>query len=166
VIRASHPDQERQGSAGARSNSTPLRGLAWAFSRFLGLSGIGWLLDIAIYTLLVTTTGMSAGIAAFVGGTCGATFAFVTADRYVFRGERALLRRKLALYLCYLVAAIIVASFLVELVHRLLTYGFDALVPEAHVSRVLTAFLAKCIVTPITLIANFLVTRSLIKKIG
>ena len=154
-------------------SNTPLLAAGWfilkrikfilAFVGFFGFSGLGWLFDMCVYMLLVSAVSMDLGFANLFGGICGASFAFIMANHYIFFGSKARLPRKLAFYVAYQIVLISAASIAVEFVYSGLNYGVDIFLPNIQISRELTAFAAKCLITPATLIANFFVARSLVE---
>lgn len=127
--------------------------------RFVGLSGIGWLLDTSVYMLLVGGLGLRVFVAAMIGGLCGATFAFLTSSRWVFSGRRHGLGGRLLVYLVYIAVQIVAMSAVIDGLATALQAGF-ALVDLA-VSWPLIALLSKCLITPFVLAMNYLVARRL-----
>ena len=130
--------------------------------KFVGLSGVGWLIDMAVYTLLVAGFAVGAFSANLVSGVCGAIFAFLTANRFVFAGSLDRLSTKLTLYILYTITQIVVASALVEAVARGLQYGAEHF--RYSTASSILAIAAKCLVTPLTLVANYFVARSLSRR--
>ena len=130
--------------------------------QFAGLSGIGWLIDTAVYLALIGNFHFSVFYAGVLGGICGASFGFLTANRFVFPGGTRGLSRRLTTYIVYTTLLIIVASALVDLVCRGLWCA--AAYFKLVASWPTIAFLAKCVVTPALLTANFLLARKLSQK--
>ena len=61
-----------------------LRALLMQALRFVGLSGIGWLLDFTVYTLLSTRVSNLAAVN-MISSLVGASFVFAFSTRFVFR---------------------------------------------------------------------------------
>ncbi len=120
------------------------------FLPFAAASGLGWLLDMAVFTALVSWTGFSPFVANLVSGCVGMTFAFIVAHERIFRKNETALTRKIAFYIVYSLAAIIAASAAIGALQPLM---LPFLNPAA------AAVAAKIIVTPFTLALNFLVAR-------
>jgi putative flippase GtrA len=127
--------------------------------KFATLSGIGWLLDTAVYMSLVTYVGMGVFLANIAGGVCGGAFAFVTAHRFVFGEGPGKLTSKLTIYVIYTAMLVIIASGLVDLTAEGLRYLANSV--QLPIAWPLIAFLAKCLITPLLLATNFFVARAL-----
>lgn len=127
---------------------------------FIALSGIGWVLDTLIYLGLVSA-GLRVMMAGAIGGLCGASFAFLSSSRHVFLFQGGTLQARLAIYLLYTVALIVLSSYTLE--------GLSAFViARAHeasisLSPTAAALLAKVAVTPFLLLCNFVVARGLLQ---
>ena len=129
-------------------------------SKFTLISGCGWLLDVLTLLSLVAM-GASFFAANLVGALVGVSLVFLFAQRRVFNATHAgKIRWRLFLpYLAWQAVAILLASALVDLVAILLTPAASALAAwsaSAIPAAVIAAGLAKIIVTPLTLYANFL----------
>jgi putative flippase GtrA len=127
--------------------------------RFVGLSGIGWLLDTGVYMLLVGGFGLRVFVAAMIGGLCGASFAFLTSSRWVFAGRRHGLGGRLAVYLVYTAMQIVVMSAVIDGLAAGLQAGLARV--ELAISWPLVALLSKCLITPVLLAMNYFVARKL-----
>ena len=141
-------------------NETPLRQLLRQAIRFVGLSGIGWLMDFAVYTLLSLRMENLALVNVF-SSLVGASFVFLFSTRFVFRdSHRIPLRLKYAIYIAYQLVLIFLISKLLAWVHLLIVSHTDraALVSLAPV-------LAKILVTPVTMTVNFFAMKTVIEKL-
>ena len=82
-----------------------LRALLIQALRFVGLSGIGWLLDFTVYTLLSTRVSNLAAVN-MISSLVGASFVFAFSTRFVFRdNHRIPLFWKYCVYIAYHFAA-------------------------------------------------------------
>ena len=128
--------------------------------RFFGLSGIGWLMDFAVYTILSFFVENLA-LVNMLSSLVGASFVFLTSTRFVFRNSHKLpLYLKYAVYIIYQLILIWLISMLLAKINLLLLGLLG--------STVLAVFcptLAKIIVTPITMCLNFFVSKFVIEKI-
>ena len=142
------------------ANESPLRQLLRQAIRFVGLSGIGWLMDFAVYTLLSLRMENLALVNVF-SSLVGASFVFAFSTRFVFRdSHRIPLWLKYAIYIVY-------QLLLIFLISKLLAWiaAFIALhAPWAPLRR-LAAILAKIIVTPVTMTINFFAMKTVIEKL-
>ena len=139
---------------------TALRRLLRQALRFLGLSGIGWLLDFTVYTLLSLRFHDLAWVNV-ISSLVGASFVFVFSTRFVFRdSHRIALWLKYAIYIVYQLVLIWLISKLLALVHLTIVSHTDwpPLISLAPV-------LAKMLVTPITMTVNFFAMKTVIEKL-
>lgn len=125
--------------------------------RFVGLSGIGWLLDMLAYTLLGFVSKelfVNNLISSFVG----VSFVFFTSTKLIFKNNSSLgLKYKYLIYLLYQIVLIAFVSKVLVVVDASLTGLVGA--------SVLSSFqyiIAKIAVTPVTMILNFIVMKNLI----
>lgn len=141
-------------------NESPLRQLLRQILRFLGLSGIGWLMDFTVYTLLSLRMENLALVNVF-SSLVGASFVFLFSTRFVFRdSHRIPLGLKYAIYIVYQLLLI----FLISKLLAWIAAGIALYAPWALL-RKFSAILSKIIVTPITMTVNFLVMKAVIEKL-
>lgn len=137
-----------------------LRNLLMQALRFVGLSGIGWLLDFAVYTILSTCVSNLAA-ANMISSLVGASFVFIFSTRFVFQNSHRIpLIWKYCFYIAYQALLILLISLLLAQINTLIT---------THVSVGIivraSAILSKIIVTPITMTLNFFIMKFVIEKI-
>lgn len=128
--------------------------------KFIGLSGIGWLIDMTAYLAL---TNFSADLALnnMVSSFLGLTFVFSFSTRFVFQNNsRIALKWKYLIYLAYQVVLIGIVSHLLVYIYDIL-YSF---LSYWHLAA-FTALGAKIAVTPVTMILNFVVMKTVTEKI-
>jgi len=139
--------------------NTGLRALLRQALRFVGLSGIGWLLDFTVYTLL-SLRMENLALVNVLSSLVGASFVFIFSTRLVFRdSHRIPLWLKYLVYLVYQLALIFLISRLLALLAGLL-----AAAPWALLRR-FSAVLAKILVTPVTMAINFFAMKTVIEKL-
>lgn len=127
---------------------------------FVGISGIGWVLDFVTYTCLGLFSGNLA-LNNTVSSWVGVTFVFVFATRRVFQNSSKLsLKLKYVIYLVYQVVLIFLISKLLNHVHALI---LEHMTLQLILS--FSAIISKILVTPITMILNFIVMKSVIEKL-
>lgn len=128
--------------------------------RFVGLSGIGWLLDFTVYTVLSFILDNLA-VVNMLSSLVGASFVFLFSTRFVFRNSHKIpLALKYAVYIIYQLLLIWLISMLLAQVNVFLLKLLG--------STFLTGFcptLSKVFVTPITMCLNFFVSKFVIEKI-
>lgn len=128
--------------------------------KFIGLSGVGWLLDVTVYMLLGI---VSANLALnnIISSWVGVSFVFIFSTRYVFQNHsRIPLRSKYVIYLLYQAILIWLISHLLVYIYGVV-YNYLALL---HLTM-LAALTAKILVTPITMVLNFIVMKGLIERL-
>ena len=139
--------------------SEKLRGLFRQALRFIGLSGIGWLLDFAVYTVLSMLLSNLAA-ANMLSSLVGASFVFLFSTRFVFRdNHRIPLFLKYCAYIVYQVILIVLISLLLSRINALICAFAPAFIAA------FSAILSKIIVTPITMTLNFFVMKFAIEKL-
>ena len=136
-----------------------LRNLLMQALRFIGLSGIGWLLDFAVYTILSTCVSNLAA-ANMISSLVGASFVFIFSTRFVFQNSHRIpLIWKYCVYIVYQVILIVLISILLSRINELICACAPAFIAA------FSAVLSKIIVTPITMTLNFFVMKFAIEKI-
>lgn len=127
---------------------------------FIGISGIGWLIDFGIYILL--NQWIDAKYANMISAAAGVSFVFWVATRKTFKNNirRLSLPWKYLIYLVYQVGAILGASVLIAFVQDTVipAIGWELLVKYSYIA-------AKIMVTPFTLALNFVVMKILVEKV-
>lgn len=127
---------------------------------FVGLSGIGWILDFCTYTLLGLFS-VNLIINNIISSWVGVSFVFAFATRKVFRNNtRISLKWKYLIYLGYQLVLVFVVSKLLHGVNVAIVNNIDIDI----VLRV-SSIIAKIVVTPITMVLNFWVMKGVIEKI-
>jgi len=120
---------------------------------FVIISGLGWLLDISLMLLLVQL-GVHLFVANSISAFCAVTFVFFLARSQVFKDAPVhSLNRTIVIYWLWQVVAINAASGLIVLVDMGLFFiSYKYFSPLAQAAEPL----AKILVTPVTLAANFI----------
>jgi putative flippase GtrA len=128
--------------------------------KFVGISGIGWILDFCIYNLLglISTNLMFNNI---ISSCVGVTFVFIFATRKVFQNNSKIsLKWKYVIYLVYQLLLILAASKVLDCINLFIiaNISIDFVVKFA-------AVFSKIIITPFTMLLNFIVMKGLIEKL-
>lgn len=128
--------------------------------KFVGLSGIGWVLDFFIYTFLGLLSS-NVVVNNMISSWVGVTFVFIFATRKVFQNNnKNSLKRKYFIYIAYQIVLIFFVSKLLGIVN-------EVMVSNIHIEMVdkFSAIISKILVTPITLVINFIVMKGVIEKL-
>lgn len=137
--------------------------------KFIIISGLCWILDIAITYILI-----EAGAQVFVSNMIGATFAvilvFITSQYHVFYTEGRISICNFMKYCIFQSVTVPTASYIIQMIyltmlddnisHFLRVFlGIGVILPNS-----LTAIVAKIILTPITLFINYVFMGWILEK--
>ena len=150
--------KNKEGQTGARDDRQA--DVTEGFLTFTLISGLGWLIDVAV-TIGLVDFGASPFVASFVGAGTAVTFVYIVSRFTVFSAQKLGSVNDYAIYAVWQVVAITVASLLVAGIAYLLEpiagrLGFAQRLPDA---LALATGAGKVLVTPLTLVANFLFMR-------
>lgn len=121
------------------------------FLRFALLSGVGWLCDFGVYSLLVLLTDIGSSSANFISSFVGVTFVYFTSLGYVFRRRDQNRKVFLTSYWAWQAASITAYSIALGLLVASLVNV--QLLTELGVN---IAIAGKIIITPINLLTNYM----------
>ena len=125
---------------------------------FAVVSGIGWVIDVSLAVVLVHT-GLSPYLASFAGAAVAVSFVYFVSQILVFEGVAARNKAHFLAYVLWQIFAIALASLIVAILAQwLFQYNIMRLFALTNVGLDPLAFatgVAKALVTPLTLIANF-----------
>ena len=127
--------------------------------KFIGTSGIGWILDFITYTGLGFVSS-NVVVNNYISSWVGVTFVFIFATRKIFENKSKIpLKWKYLIYLLYQAVLIYFISILLGFINQTIhSWNIDVLVNYS-------AVMSKIIVTPITMILNFFVMKGVVEKI-
>jgi putative flippase GtrA len=135
------------------ASSAQLSPLAIA-TRFIALSGMGWLCDMATFTLLVKLAGWDASTSNIASSYVGVTFVWFASLNAVF--QRAGGGRFLLIYWGFQFASILAYSHALGMLASAL-----ATWPQAAPFESYRAPSAKLLITPFNLVTNFMFMKAL-----
>lgn len=128
--------------------------------KFVGVSGIGWCMDFALYSVLAWC-GVALFTANLLGSTLGVTFVFISSTRFIFKNQGPIpLYAKYLFYLLYQAVLLFLMSKLLVTVHSVLGVYAPAFVPVSTLP-----LLAKMMITPVSMVINFIVLKNMIEKL-
>ncbi|HEY8024171.1 MAG TPA: hypothetical protein VIF60_06375 [Burkholderiaceae bacterium] len=122
---------------------------------FIGIAGIGWLADTAVFLVVVWLLHGTPFFANLAGGLLGASITFLAARERIFIERTGRTSVRLGVYLAYTLLLLFVASAAVQGVAMVLGQAVHAIPAQW------AALLAKFIVTPFTLALNFVTAKFL-----
>lgn len=125
---------------------------------FFGISGIGWILDFIVYTILTSLFKINVDISNMLSSLVGVTFVFFVSTRKVFiNNSKINIKIKYIIYIVYQIVLIFTASKIMLLLKDYLI-NIDLIAKYINI-------IVKIIITPFTMIINFIVMKNLIEKI-
>ena len=126
--------------------------------KFVGISGIGWILDFIIFNILVGLFGLNISLSNFLSSLVGVTFVFIFSTRKIFENKILIdIRIKYVIYVIYQIVLIFCASKIVLFINNIFV-DYNFIVNYAYI-------MAKILITPFTLLINFIVMKFLLEKI-
>ena len=128
--------------------------------KFIGLSGVGWILDFVVFNLLGAFSD-SLVLNNVISSWVGVTFVFAFASRNIFsNSKRVPIPIKYGIYLVYQCMLIyFISQLLAEVSGYLLTMDF-----LGNYGR-FSGAVAKIAVTPVTMICNFIVMKLVVERL-
>jgi len=132
------------------------------FFGFAGISGLGWLIDLSLFSLLSLATDLGPFAANLLSAGVAVTFVYFASARHVFRYRGGYLLAKLLAYIAFNVLAITAASAAIGLLASAISGPLGELAGKD--GEALAGLLAKIAVTPLTLAANFAFSRVLLGR--
>lgn len=137
-----------------------MKKLLYQAIRFIGISGIGWILDFCTYIALGAISG-NVAVNNIISSWIGVTFVFVFATKKVFVNNSNIpLKWKYLIYLLYQAVLIFIVSQLLAKVDVFIISQIT-LTPINKFSKIIS----KIVVTPITMVMNFIVMKTVVEKI-
>lgn len=128
--------------------------------KFIGLSGIGWLLDFSMFAILKIVSA-NLVVNNIISSWVGVSFVFLFATRKVFQNNsRISLKCKYFVYLLYQCVLIFVISKILERIN-----GFILANVMINNIETFSPLISKILVTPITIMLNFIVMKGIIERL-
>lgn len=130
--------------------------------KFFFTSGLGFIIDFIVYTFLTLKSGFGVLPANCISSLLGASFVFIVSTSRIFKKKEdgIPLSAKYAVYIIYQLMLIFFVSWLGSHINN----GICSIFKEElilHYSKLLS----KVIITPFTMICNFIVTKTITEKI-
>ena len=129
---------------------------------FVAISGLGWLLDVMVFMTLSGPAGWQPVAANIASGSCGSLFVFIVSATGIFQRNNGAMAQKVLVSLTFNLVVIIASSFLLGLIAASLQAAAQQHGWVARPAGI--RLLAKVVVTPATLLLNFLVVRFLVER--
>lgn len=128
--------------------------------KFIGYSGIGWLIDTTIYLILTNIFKLNIDISNMLSSLVGVTFVFIMSTRKIFINSNKMnIKLKYLIYIIYQILLImLVSKLMLILKDYLLTLNINIITKYISI-------IVKIVITPFTMLINFIVMKLLIEKI-
>lgn len=128
--------------------------------KFIGFSGVGWLIDTIIYIILTSVLRLNIDIANIISSLVGVSFVFVMSTRKVFEvGSKVNIKLKYIIYIVYqLILIFTVSRVMIILKDYLISFDIKLIIRYISI-------IVKVLITPFTMVINFIVMKYLIEKI-
>lgn len=132
------------------------------FILFVLVSGVGWLMDFSIYTVLSYLTDMKVIVINIISSIPAITYVFLLSNKKIFKNEhsRLSLKTKYLLYFAYQLVLLLCISAFGELLYGIFIDVITVPFLLEHLKIVI-----KILITPITMTVNFIVMKNLIEKL-
>ena len=142
--------------------SESLKDLIRKAVKFFFTSGLGFLMDFSVYTLLTVKFGLGVMPANCMSSLVGASFVFIVSTSRIFeKKEGGLpLYAKYIVYILYQLTLIFFVSWLGSRINS----GIHSIFTAELILKY-SKLLSKVVITPFTMICNFLVTKTITEKI-
>lgn len=130
--------------------------------KFFAVSGVGWLIDFGVYSLLTYCFDFNIFVANIISSIPAVTYVFIVSVRKIFQKKQSKikLRWKYLIYIVYQIVLVLSISFLGQELYNLI-------LPIVNIKFVINnlKMIIKICITPITMILNFLVMKLLVEKL-
>lgn len=126
--------------------------------KFFGISGIGWIIDFTIYTILTSIFNLNVDISNIFSSLSGCSFVFMTSTRKLFKNNSKInIKIKYVIYIVFELLLIFTSSkIMIILKNNLINVELIA----EYINLVV-----KIIITPFTMLINFIFMKNLIEKL-
>lgn len=127
---------------------------------FFGLSGIGWIIDICIYSIMCNFN-IQTIIANIISSFVAVTFVYITSTKKIFKNinEDFNVKKKYIVYIVYQILIVLISSIVINFLSN------EIINCEVNIISNYHKIFAKIFVTPFTMITNFVFMKFLIEKV-
>lgn len=130
--------------------------------KFIGVSGIGWIIDFTLYLIITFLFQIKVGYANFVSAIPAITFVFIVSTKKIFIKSNGCINLKYK-YMIYCVYQIFLISIVSILGQYLYEYVCMFNIEAININQI-SKIGVKLIITPITMIFNFFIMKILIER--
>lgn len=134
------------------------------FIRFIGISGMGFLIDFSVYCFLTGIIGFHIALANIISSTPAITYVFILSTKKVFAvtgNNRMRVGYKYIIYLLYQILLVCLVSMLAQK----LCDVYNNFEVNNNIRIPYVKLIIKCLITPITMTCNFIFMKILSEKV-
>lgn len=134
--------------------------------KFFAISGVGWIMDFAIFILLTKVCGWSVLVSNIISSIPAITYVFIVSTKKIFKNAEGSLslKAKYAIYVAYQIVLVLVVSLAAQGMYNLTLPWFKSWGVDFFTNN-LEIFI-KMGITAVTMICNFIFMKILIEKIN
>lgn len=134
-----------------------MKHLIFQFIKFFGISGFGWCLDFLLYIIFTQIFNWPVFWSNYLSSVPAVSLVFFVSTRKIFKRDNSKLPIgvKYLLYLVYQIILVSVVSILAE---------YLAIYFNRFFAMRLVKILVKIVITPITMITNFVVMKNIVER--
>ncbi len=127
---------------------------------FFGLSGIGWIIDMCIYSIM-SNFNIQTIIANIISSFVAVTFVYTTSTKKIFKNinKDFNVKKKYIVYIVYQILIVLISSTVINFLSNEIINCEIGIISHYH------KIFAKIFVTPFTMITNFVFMKFLIEKV-
>ena len=125
---------------------------------FFVISGVGWIIDVCIFSII--SNWIPIIISNIISSSVSVTYVYFTSTKKIFKNNSTMnLKTKYLIYIIYQICIILLSSFIIGKIGNILIthIEIDFIYKYAKIC-------AKILVTPFTMITNFIFMKLLIEK--
>ena len=129
---------------------------------FILVSGIGWIFDFTTYLILTNIFDLNVMISNMISAIPALTYVFAMSSKRIFKNEnsKVSLKFKYIIYFVYQIILVTTVSFIAGFL-----YDYVIGIITINILIKYMKLIVKIIITPITMLLNFIIMKNLIEKI-
>ena len=129
---------------------------------FILVSGIGWIFDFTTYLILTNIFNLNVMISNMISAIPALTYVFAMSSKRIFKNDNSKIsvKFKYIMYFAYQIILVTTVSFVAGLLYD---YLIDIVTIDMLIKHM--KLVIKIIITPITMLLNFIIMKNLIEKL-
>lgn len=133
--------------------------------KFFAVSGVGWIVDFTIYTLLTYLFGVDIYLANIISSIPAVTWVFIFSTSKILKKKQSKVNIKIKylIYLVYQLCLVVGISFIAQLLYNVLINPVTKWGVQFFIKYL--KIIIKIFITPFTMILNFIVIKLIVEKL-